>query len=66
MHPPEGAVPGREPSLRFRAINNSVALVYVLLVLSHRFFPADEDFSISISIPSPGFLIRLSKAPGRH
>lgn len=66
MHPPEGAVPVREPLLWFREINNSLALVYFLLVLSHRFFPADariaEDFSISIYIPSPEFLILFSTA----
>lgn len=70
MHPPEGAVPVREPLLWFREINNSVALVYFLSVLSHRFFPADarvaEDFSISIPIPSPEFLIRFSEALGRR
>lgn len=61
MHPPEGAVPVREPLLWFREINNSLALVYFLLVLSHRFFPVDariaEDLSISIYIPSLEFLI---------
>lgn len=68
MHPPEGAVPVREPLLWFREINNSVALVYFLSVPSHRFFPADagvaEDFSISIPIPSPEFLIRFTEALG--
>lgn len=61
MHPPEAAVPRREPSLSSREINNSRALVYFLSVLPHGFFPMDariaEDFSISICIPSPEFLI---------
>lgn len=68
MHPPEGAVPVREPLLWFREINNSFALVYFLSVLSHRFFPVDaglaEDFSISIPIPSPEFLIWFSETLG--
>lgn len=65
MHPPEAAVPRREPSLSSREINNSCALVYFLSVLPHGFFPMDariaEDFSISICIPSPEFIIWFSR-----
>lgn len=50
-----------------RDINNSPALVYFLLVLPHGFFPSAriaEDFSISICIPSPEFLISFSRCWG--
>lgn len=67
MHPLEAAVPGREPSLSFREINNSHALIY-FLSYPMDFFPVEariaEDFSISISIPSPEFRIWFSRCWG--
>lgn len=64
MHPPEGAVPVREPLPWVREINNPLALVYLFLVLSHRFFPVGariaEEVFISRYIPSPEFLTGLN------
>lgn len=67
MHPLEAAVPGREPSLNFREINNSPALVYFFIGSIPWIFPSAriaEDFSISIYIPSPEFLIWFSRCWG--
>lgn len=58
MHPPEGAVPVREPLPWVRESDNSLALVCLFLVLSHRFFPvgariAEEFLEISFQDTSP-------------